>query len=123
MTDIIGTMDLGPLFAQRVASPEVARAAMPGAGQRARSEARERSRRGSWAAYNMIGDALAVHGPQTRKELAVATGLCINTINGRVSELRELPVTDPYRVHTDGRRNGESIVHLSRLTPAPENAP
>ena len=90
-------------------------AAMPGAGHLARAEARERSRHGSEDAYRLIAQSLEGHGPQTRKELAASTGLNVNTINGRVAELREPEAPADWRVYTEGRRNGESIVHLHRL--------
>ena len=101
--DIVGTrpeLSIG-LFAPRTVST----AAMPGAGQVSRDEARERATRGSADAYRRILDALA-SGGMTRKELAEATGLPVNTINARTSELRE-----SARVYTEGRRNGESVVH------------
>ena len=102
--DIVGTkpaLNFG-LFAPRTVST----AAMPGAGQVSRDEARERATRGSADAYARILDALATGG-MTRKELAEATGLQRDSVNGRVSELR-----DQGRVYTEGRRNGESVVHL-----------
>ena len=83
----------------------VSTASMPGAGQQSRDEARERATRGSADAYRRILDALATGG-MTRKELAEATGLQRDSVNGRVAELR-----DQGRVYTEGRRGGESIVH------------
>ena len=105
--DIIGTRVVRSqtagldLFAPRTVST----AAMPGAGQVSRDEARERATRGSADAYARILDALATGG-MTRKELAEATGLQRDSVNGRVSELR-----DQGRVYTEGRRGGESVVH------------
>ena len=101
--DIIGTKpDIAfGLFAPRTAST----ASMVGAGQQSRDEARERATRGSADAYRRILDALATGG-MTRKELAEATGLQRDSVNGRVSELR-----DQGRVYTEGRRGGESVVH------------
>lgn len=101
-SDIIGTR---PAFAEGLFAPV---AAMPGAGQQARAEAREKARGGIEAAHRQILEALRVIGPLTRKELASATGMMRDTINWRVGELR-----DQARVYTDGRRNGESIVRLA----------
>ncbi len=88
-------------------SRTVSTASMPGAGQVSRDEARERATRGSADAYRRILDALEAGG-LTRKELAEATGLQRDTVNGRVAELR-----DQARVYTEGRRNGESVVRLA----------
>lgn len=118
------------LFAQREAAPEVARpvptAHAPGAGQQARTEARASARSRIAETYRRIALSLEGHGPQTRKELAETTGENVNTINARVSEMRGFltawqvcgrvgPVPE-FACHTDGRRGGESVVHLSRLT-------
>ena len=84
---------------------------MPGAGQVARQEAR--ARQGLEASYRRIALALEGLGPMTRSEIAAATGIPVNGINPRISEMRAR--TDAYRVVTDGRRGGESIVHLARI--------
>ena len=89
----------------------VATVEMPGAGQQARREAR--GRQGLEASYRRIALALEGHGPSTRSELAQLTGMPVNSINARVSELRGR--TDSLKVVTEGRRNGEGIVHLARL--------
>lgn len=113
-----------PLANQREVSPEVARpvarVVVRGAGQTARAEARERASHTTEDTYRMIARVLEGHGPMTRKELAETTGLATGTINARVSEMRgfrtnaAIEVYD-WWVYTEGRRNGESIVHLSRL--------
>lgn len=120
-----------PLAVQRSASPEVARpvatAVLRGAGQTARAEARERASHTTEDAYRTIALSLEGHGPQTRKELATTTGMNVNTINARISEMRDMclyrwrhtPEHEQYAVYTEGRRGGESIVHLARLAAAP----
>ena len=102
--DIVGTkppLNIG-LFAPRTVST----ASMAGAGQVSRDEAR--SRQSVDATYARIVRVLELHGPMTRKELAEATGIPVNTINARTAELRS-----QQRVYTEGRRNGESIVRLA----------
>ena len=103
MSDIIGNAyDFG-LFQPHTVST----ASMPGAGQTARVEAR--SRQSVDATYARIVRVLEVHADGlTRKELADATGIPVNTINARCAELRE-----SKRVYTEGRRGGESVVRLA----------
>lgn len=121
------------LEAVRISSPEVARpvaqGAMLGAGQSARADARAKAKRTTEDAYRRIALSLEGHGPQTRKELAETTGMPVNTVNARIAEMREMfawwmaeeshrPQPSPapeFGVYTEGRRNGESIVHLARL--------
>lgn len=104
-------------------------AAMPGAGQAARAAARGLARPTTEDAYRRIARSLEVHGPQTRRELEVSCGMPVNTINARVAELRDPEQTPEYadwRLVTDGRREGQGIVHLARLhrrPPAPPTAP
>ncbi len=114
-SDIIGTVNYGPLFAQREAAPEVSRSEMRGAGQEARRIAREQhSHRTREDAYVTLATALEAYpSGLTRKELATITAMLCNTVNGRVAEMRAR--TDALRVVTEGRRNGESIVLLARL--------
>lgn len=143
--DIIGTKPPPPdqtaglgLFAEAEASAALAqegeartvsRSAMPGAGQAARADARARAKRTTEDAYRCIAQSIEAHGPQTRKELEVSCGMPVNTINARVAELRDAEQTPEYpdwRLLTDGRRDGQSIVHLARLhhpAPAPPTVP
>ena len=88
-------------------------AQMPGAGQAARESARARQTQGTKnSAYRILAMALEGVGPSTRQELADITGMPVNTVNARISEMRAR--TDEYRVVTDGRRGSESICHLAR---------
>lgn len=109
-----------PLFAEAGATDGrvKATAQMPGAGQLARREARERSHAKRDATYARLAQCLeACPSGLTRKELAEVCALPTGTVNGRVSEMRAFPHEDERRVHTKGRRNGESVVILSRLDP------
>ena len=110
------TVDGLDLWSQREASPEVARAELRGAGQQARMTARARGHAKLERTYATLCLALAA-APDglTRKELAHTTGLPVNTVNARISEMRAR--TDEYRVITDGRRDAQSICHLARLRP------
>ena len=119
-SDIIGTQPLGPLFdavdAQRELSPEVSRAEMPGSGQAARREARERAHAKLDATYARIVEVLTAYPlGLTRQEMAEMLAMPCNTVNPRISELRALPDDDARRCITEGRRHGESIVRLARL--------
>ena len=120
-SDIIGTApdqtaDLPMFAAQRLASPEVAKAEFRGAGAEARRIAREQhSHRTREDAYVTLATALEGVGPSTRKELASITAMPVNTVNARISEMRAR--TDALRVVTEGRRNGESVCLLARLRP------
>lgn len=114
--------DQSDLFEQRIAAPEVARSEFRGAGQSARAEARAKAKRTTEDAYRRIALSLEGNGPQTRKELAESCGMGRDSINARAAELRD-PKYDAYhrypdwRLVTDGRRGGESILHLARLRP------
>ncbi len=117
MTTTLAPLDL---FAQREAAPEVARPvarmAMPGAGQEARRVARERAHAKIDATYARIVKVLtAWPSGLTRSEIASQTGLVINSVNARVSELRGLPDADERQCYTEGRRGGESVVRLRRF--------
>lgn len=104
------------LWAQREGSPEVARAVVLGAGQAARRAARARGHAKLERTYATLCLALAASPDGlTRKELAHATAIPVNTVNARIAELRGMPEGDKRRVITHGRRNGESIVYLASL--------
>ena len=96
----------------RTASP-VPSVVVEGSGQKARKAARP-GKATSAAKRHLIATVLEAHGPLTRSEISRAAGMPVNTVNARVSEARALPVGHEDRVVTDGRRNGESIVHLAR---------
>ena len=112
-SDIIGTArgaaEGTPLFTP----PPAPVAHVEGAGQGSRRIARERQTQGTKnSAYRVLSMALEGVGPSTRQELADITGMPVNTVNARISEMRAR--TDEYRVITDGRRGSESICHLAR---------
>lgn len=90
-------------------------AQMPGAGQVARAEAREKVKHTKQDSYRQLAFALAHHGPSTRRELAMHAGMKVNTVNGRIAEMRDLPVGHEWRVITHGRRDGEGICHLASV--------
>lgn len=89
---------------------------MPGAGQAARSEARE-------AVDTSEGRQRCIHalegsGGLTRTEIAAVTGMPVNSVNARIAELRDaarwggLP-----QVVTQGRRGSESVCHMRDQVP------
>ena len=102
------------LWAQREASPEVARAVVLGAGQAARKAARP-GKATSAAKVHTLALLIEAHGPLTRSEMAERTGWKKDSCNGRVAEGRALPDGHEDKMLTDGHRGGESLVHLQRL--------
>lgn len=83
-------------------------AQMPGAGQRARAEARAKAAPASAGTRALVLRTLEAHPKGlTRSELAELTGLPINTINARVAELRDPRRYDgqPAPVYTEGLRD------------------
>ena len=84
-----------------------------GAGQSARKAARPDAST-SAANRHTLALLLEAHGPLTRSEMARLTGWPKDSCNGRVAEARNLPVGHADRMLTDGRREGESLVHLAR---------
>ena len=116
-----GVDGLSLFDAQRVAAPDVAHEVrraptvhLEGSGQKARKAARPGAST-SAAKRHMLALLLEAHaGPMTRKEMAAATGWLRDTVNARVSEARNLPAGHEDKMVTDGRREGESLVHLSR---------
>lgn len=82
-------------------------AQMPGAGQRARAEAREKAEPASAGTRARILATLEAHSTGlTRHELHELTGLPLNTINARVAELRDPRryAGQPAPVYTEGTR-------------------
>jgi len=96
--------------------PPKPRIEMPGAGQLARQEARAKV--SVTEAQRKIIWALEGSGGLTRTQIAEVTGLCINTVNGRVSELRDATLWHGLpQVVTHGRRGAESVCHLREQVP------
>ena len=115
-----GVDGLSLFDAQRVAAPDVAHevrrvpvAHLEGAGQKARKAARP-GHATSAAKRHILALLLEAHGPLTRSEMARLTGWPKDSCNGRVAEARNLPAGHEDKMVTDGRREGESLVHLSR---------
>ena len=84
-------------------------AVMYGAGQAARADARASV--DVTEGQQRCLDALTDVG-RTRTEIAEATGMKTNTVNGRISELRAL-----HLVVTQGRRGTESVCWLKDQVP------
>lgn len=87
-----------------------------GAGQRARQAGRQRSNAASGRATVLRALERAPHG-LTRTEIAELTGLPVNTVNGRVSELRDLGAVFTHGTReraVGGRPTVESVVHFKR---------
>lgn len=104
------TADL-PMFATPKPSPMV----MPGAGQRARRQARDTTNVAN--GLNAVRKALdAATDGLTRVELAKVTGLPVNTINARVADLTKLREvwTEGTReaLNDEGRMVNGSVVYL-----------
>ena len=132
--DVIGTrppLTFG-LFAEMATIADSPRARptvhAPGAGQRARSDARARAAAHTAETYRLLDLALAASHPYglTRTELAAQTHIPQGTVNGRIADgmLRATPpryVTEGARAvsQPDGRVATESIVHLAHLRTTP----
>ena len=115
-----GVDGLALFDAQRVAAPDVAHEArrapvahVEGSGQKARKAARPDAPT-SAAKRHTLALLLEAHGPLTRSEMARHTGWPKDSCNGRVAEARNLPDGHEDKMLTDGRREGESLVHLAR---------
>ena len=84
-----------------------------GAGQSARKAARP-GKATSAAKRHVLALLIEANGPMTRKEMAAATGWLRDSVNGRTREACLLPPSHEDRMLTDGKRGGESLVHLAR---------